>query len=344
MGMSNSYNGYNYAYGNPTNLTDPSGECGICIPLIIGGLAFINEWRSDVYHNQMNGMSFWDAAYHRNVDFRRATLRGVEWTINVAAGYGTGAGLEYLTKRGVLTVGRAAFAGAVLDVAWGTGWDIGFHGRSFGNAFGDNLLAFGTGEIIGYGTEEIARLTRQSALRFLDNLILGRNNIDELLPWREVENPGPFARIMRNIRERYREFYEIREYGISYKQLEAINPTGDRMNCVSCSVSLEYTLRGHPTTAVPLLEGEFRQLASIEQEFGRTAELAGGNLDIVDQMLEAGHGARGIISGHNIRFPAESGHAWNVINHNGKVIFLDGQFGAINPIYDFDVYTLIRTD
>ncbi|MBE2192609.1 MAG: hypothetical protein IAE83_00360, partial [Anaerolinea sp.] len=58
---------------NPANLTDPAGTCVdplsfiVCAAAVVLGGLYLNEWRGNVYANQMQGMSFWEAvSYDHN--------------------------------------------------------------------------------------------------------------------------------------------------------------------------------------------------------------------------------------------------------------------------------------
>ncbi|CAG0972011.1 tRNA3(Ser)-specific nuclease WapA [Anaerolineae bacterium] len=52
VGGSTGWNGYVYANGNPTNLTDPSGTCvdplSFIVCAVVGGAAFVNDVRGQV--------------------------------------------------------------------------------------------------------------------------------------------------------------------------------------------------------------------------------------------------------------------------------------------------------
>lgn len=105
-----------------------------------------------------------------------------------------------------------------------------------------------------------------------------------------------------------------------------INPTGSRDNCVNCVLSLDSTLAGRPTSALPRgsnYERNFFNQYSLTNTFG-TTWTTGTRKQITNELLNAGPGARGIIWG--IRTNG-SGHVFNGINVNNNVIFLDGQVG-----------------
>lgn len=77
---------------------------------------------------------------------------------------------------------------------------------------------------------------------------------------------------------------------------------------------------------------------------GRPFVVKGGLDPIVRDVLSWGPGARGIVGG----FPRQSGrigHYFNVVNLDGKVVFLDFQQGKANPADPrWKIYYLMRTN
>lgn len=61
---------------------------------------------------------------------------------------------------------------------------------------------------------------------------------------------------------------------------------------------------------------------------------------LVQDMVRAGHGARAIVVGYKSNPP---GHAFNVINENGKIVFIDAQVGVAPLLSAFDRADLIWT-
>jgi RHS repeat-associated protein len=165
MGSALSFNPYLYVQGNPINYVDPSGRflfaLFAALPFVVKlGLgvfaaAFAIDTGTQIYSNLQQGMGFGDAIH--NVDGWGSLGRAAEWGINVAVGYGTGGILSRLVAKGILTAGRAWLAGAVLDTAWGIGWDMGFHGEVFSTSFQNNILGFGAGELLGAGAKYLGR-------------------------------------------------------------------------------------------------------------------------------------------------------------------------------------------
>src|SRR5260221_2035177 len=108
--------------------------------------------------------------------------------------------------------------------------------------------------------------------------------------------------------------------------VEGINPTGSATNCVNCALALDSTLAGSPEIAEP------SGLTSVSLSGFTPASIE----SIEQQLLDAGPGAKGIVLGTN----GEVGHAFNAVNYNGVVYFLDGQAGgaadtSFNTLYFF---------
>lgn len=117
-----------------------------------------------------------------------------------------------------------------------------------------------------------------------------------------------------------------------------INPQGGRMNCRACALAVDRTLAGSPTSAIGNIPAG--PLNILEQQFGgkfKASTLSG----VVEDMAKAGDGARGIV-GVSGRGPV--GHVFNVVNDNGKVVFLDGQTGVADHVARWRNYWLLRTN
>ncbi len=102
---------------------------------------------------------------------------------------------------------------------------------------------------------------------------------------------------------------------------EAINPTNSQTNCRSCAQAVDSSLAGRPATSIGSIgPGDPRVLERFYpgQKFGSSNVSS-----IVETMSKAGDGARGFVVGMR----GSRGHIFNVINKNGRVIFLDGQQG-----------------
>ncbi|MGW0432233.1 toxin glutamine deamidase domain-containing protein [Micromonospora sp. NPDC003197] len=120
--------------------------------------------------------------------------------------------------------------------------------------------------------------------------------------------------------------------------VELINPGGGRMNCRACVVAVDATLSGAPTSAIPNIPAG--PISVLEQHFGakfRHVKLSG----LVEEMTKAGHGARGIVYGYG---GGPVGHVFNVMNDNGKIVFLDGQSGIVDHVARWRHHQLMRTN
>ena len=63
---------------------------------------------------------------------------------------------------------------------------------------------------------------------------------------------------------------------------------------------------------------------------------------LFSKLVEAGHGARGIVFGSY--GPGQPGHVFNVVNQSGAVRYLDGQTGKSANLLNFDTLQLLRTN
>ncbi|MDR3082134.1 MAG: hypothetical protein LBV60_14620, partial [Streptomyces sp.] len=126
----------------------------------------------------------------------------------------------------------------------------------------------------------------------------------------------------------------------------AVNGDGHRApgrdnNCLDVALSTADTYSGNPTAAAPRndsgpdgeqggrdraerqLGAPFRDLGNGEQAFRR----------IEDQLRAAGHGSQAVIVTQDANGRA---HAWNAVNHGGRITYLDNQTGqrGDKPLHD----------
>lgn len=118
-------------------------------------------------------------------------------------------------------------------------------------------------------------------------------------------------------------------------------------NAADCALAVLSTWHGEPATAAPrmpeydrigrpLLTGERGSTARIERWVGQRLEYAGQGRHaypmIARRLLEAGHGAGAVIV---VRWPGGGTHAWNAVNADGEVIWIDAQRGhmSVEPPY-----------
>ncbi|MFE3453168.1 toxin glutamine deamidase domain-containing protein [Nonomuraea sp. NPDC059194] len=119
-------------------------------------------------------------------------------------------------------------------------------------------------------------------------------------------------------------------------------------NAADCALAVVSTWHGEPVVAAPrlpeydavgrpLLMGEAGGAARIERWLGRRLECVGQGRQayevIAQRLVEAGHGASAVIV---VRWPGGGSHAWNAVNADGEVIWIDAQRGhmAVEPPYE----------
>jgi hypothetical protein len=56
-----------------------------------------------------------------------------------------------------------------------------------------------------------------------------------------------------------------------------------------------------------------------------------GFWDMVDHVPDSGDGARGIVAGQSRKL-GEPGHVFNILNRQGRVLFVDIQTGFFDPV------------
>ncbi|UBU15213.1 toxin glutamine deamidase domain-containing protein [Nonomuraea gerenzanensis] len=118
-------------------------------------------------------------------------------------------------------------------------------------------------------------------------------------------------------------------------------------NAADCALAVLSTWHGEPATAAPrlpeydrigrpVLTGEQGSVARIERWMGHRLQYAGQGRHayplIARRLSDAGHGAAAVIV---VRWPGGGSHAWNAVNFDGEVIWIDAQRGhmAVEPPY-----------
>ncbi|MQA06330.1 MAG: hypothetical protein GEV07_27640 [Streptosporangiales bacterium] len=105
---------------------------------------------------------------------------------------------------------------------------------------------------------------------------------------------------------------------------------GHNTNCLDSAKATDMTLdTGITTVAKPSQVSSPRDLV---QHYGRPLEDVGSYGEVIHRMQNAGDGARGIVLGTRDGMP---GHAFNVVNKNGEIYFIDGQTGQLAYLEDF---------
>ncbi|MEV7120997.1 toxin glutamine deamidase domain-containing protein [Kitasatospora griseola] len=128
----------------------------------------------------------------------------------------------------------------------------------------------------------------------------------------------------------------------------AVNGDGHRApgrdnNCLDVALSTADTYSGNPTAAAPRRdggpEGERGGRDRAESQLGAPFRDM-GNGDpafrrIEDRLRQDGHGSQAVIITQDADGRA---HAWNVVNHNGRITYLDNQTGqrSDRPLHDGD--------
>ena len=126
------------------------------------------------------------------------------------------------------------------------------------------------------------------------------------------------------------------------RDVNAVNkgvPFNNQHNCVSCSIAADKTMAGTPSRAINT--GKLFEPDLLAHYPGRQLAQVSGYGEIETTMRNAGPGARGIVLAD--RSPAE-GHAINVVNHKGTVVFVDAQTGRIGDLPPYKRLLLLRTN
>jgi filamentous hemagglutinin len=117
------------------------------------------------------------------------------------------------------------------------------------------------------------------------------------------------------------------------------------INCVKCSIAVDSTLAGRPAQALEgLASADFPGAVKILEEYsGSKVRTMSSAAQIEKVMSGAGTGSRGIVIGY--KEGSEFSHAFNVVNQNGTIRFLDGQIGgAAKKIDQYDYWWFFKTN
>lgn len=134
--------------------------------------------------------------------------------------------------------------------------------------------------------------------------------------------------------QRFKELAGAIKAGAPPEQLlQAVNPTGDRTNTAATVSAVDAALDKVPRIAKPGGAVNAETLAAIHD----TVVTQVADLGEVDAFLaKAGPGARGIVTvqvdlapSWTNPVPVRVGHAFNAANVEGRIVFLDGQTGAV---------------
>lgn len=117
-----------------------------------------------------------------------------------------------------------------------------------------------------------------------------------------------------------------------------INPRQSDTNCLNCAIATDALLAGRPASALP---GGPHSVAILEQIFGAKFSVAGDLGEVVQALLAAGSGSRGIVYGGR---SGGVGHVFNAVNQNGVVRFLDGQTGKAAVVSGYTGFRFLRSN
>lgn len=134
-----------------------------------------------------------------------------------------------------------------------------------------------------------------------------------------------------------REFPEV--LGVNADRFDRGIP-GHATNCLYSAAHTDHTLATGVTSKAP--PGAVTSARDLVQHYGgRPLENVGSYTEIVQKMENAGDGSRGIVLGTRNGMP---GHAFNVVNRNGQIWFVDGQTGQLAYLENFAKLQFLPTN
>ncbi|MFG2127918.1 putative T7SS-secreted protein [Streptomyces sp. NPDC048751] len=118
------------------------------------------------------------------------------------------------------------------------------------------------------------------------------------------------------------------------------NPEGGNTNCTFVADAFERYMRGEGIKPVPGDMGGLQSLDRLEHVYGASFKKT-DFWNMVDHIRNSGDGARGIVAAR----PGEGmpGHVFNIVNQQGRVLFIDMQTGFVDPTL-YNTFKLLRTN
>jgi RHS repeat-associated protein len=118
------------------------------------------------------------------------------------------------------------------------------------------------------------------------------------------------------------------------------NPEGGNTNCTYVADAFERYMRGEGIKPVPADMGGLQTLERLENVYGASFNKT-DFWNMVDHIRNSGDGARGIVAAK----PGEGmpGHVFNIMNQQGRVLFIDMQTGFVDPVL-YKTFKLLRTN
>ncbi|WP_051858564.1 DUF6531 domain-containing protein [Streptomyces cellulosae] len=117
------------------------------------------------------------------------------------------------------------------------------------------------------------------------------------------------------------------------------NPEGGMRNCTYVGEAFDRYLGGEGIKPVPGDMGGIQSLDRLQNAYGRTFNDT-NFWGMVDHIRNSGDGARGLVAA----LPENgAGHVFNIVNQQGRVLFLDVQTGFVDPMA-YKSFKLMRTN
>ena len=120
--------------------------------------------------------------------------------------------------------------------------------------------------------------------------------------------------------------------------IRRINHGQSMTNCANCVIATDAMLAGRPASALP--DGP-HSIAVLERIFGAKFSAVGDLGEVVQALLAAGSGSRGIVDGSR---SGGVGHVFNAVNQHGVVRFLDGQTGKAAVVSGYTGFRFLRSN